>query len=320
MDLMAFTSVHSDQDPDQPGSRRQGFEGLTEKLPRGQGGRFHGVARALGGDEEIADHNRQLAGVGATQRDARHGHGHLIHREGGMLRSLYDAADDVRVSRLVGAPHGADRLRVEDDGITYLQPVPRDKHLEGLNHQTLEARKRVLGPEHPDTLSSMNNLALAYHALGRDKEAEALFRQTLDIRRRVIGPEHSETLTSMNNLAGIYWIQGRQKESEALFRHTLEIQQRVLGPEHPETLRSMNNLAEVQSGLGRHQEAEALCRRTLEIQKHVLGPGHPDTLTVMNTLAGVLSARGRHQEAEALRREALELQKRAPGVEREAAR
>ena len=35
---------------------------------------------------------------------------------------------------------------------------------EALYSQTLEIQRRVLGPEHPDTLMSMNNLAIVYFA------------------------------------------------------------------------------------------------------------------------------------------------------------
>lgn len=35
-------------------------------------------------------------------------------------------------------------------------------------------RERVLGPEHPDTLSSRSNLANGYRDLGRNAEADAL--------------------------------------------------------------------------------------------------------------------------------------------------
>jgi hypothetical protein len=42
---------------------------------------------------------------------------------------------------------------------------------------TLAGRERVLGPDHPDTLLSRNNLAAAYHAVGRTEEANALLRQ-----------------------------------------------------------------------------------------------------------------------------------------------
>jgi hypothetical protein len=36
-----------------------------------------------------------------------------------------------------------------------------------LREQTLAARERVLGPDHPHTLTSRNNLASAYQAAGR---------------------------------------------------------------------------------------------------------------------------------------------------------
>jgi YD repeat-containing protein len=43
-----------------------------------------------------------------------------------------------------------------------------------LYERTLTDREQVLGDTHPDTLTSRNNLAYAYHAAGRVAEAEAL--------------------------------------------------------------------------------------------------------------------------------------------------
>jgi len=67
----------------------------------------------------------------------------------------------------------------------------------------------VLGPDHPDTLSSRNNLALAYQAADRYAEAIPLFEQTLADRERVLGPDHPATLSSRNNLAHAYQAAGR---------------------------------------------------------------------------------------------------------------
>ena len=69
--------------------------------------------------------------------------------------------------------------------------------------QALEIRRRVLGPEHPDTLPSMNNLAQVYWR-GQVRAGRALYSQTLEIQRRVLGPEHPDTLWSMGNLANVY--------------------------------------------------------------------------------------------------------------------
>jgi Tetratricopeptide repeat len=57
-------------------------------------------------------------------------------------------------------------------------------------------RKRVLGQEHPDTLTSMANLASKYRNQGRWKEAEELEVQVKETRKRVLGQEHPSTLTS----------------------------------------------------------------------------------------------------------------------------
>src|ERR1039458_2340197 len=43
--------------------------------------------------------------------------------------------------------------------------------------RAVQVRERVLGPEHPDTLSSVNNLATLYESQGRYAEAEPLHRR-----------------------------------------------------------------------------------------------------------------------------------------------
>ena len=48
----------------------------------------------------------------------------------------------------------------------------------------METRKRVLGQEHPDTLTSMANLASTYRSQGRWKEAEELEVQVMEARKR----------------------------------------------------------------------------------------------------------------------------------------
>jgi hypothetical protein len=72
---------------------------------------------------------------------------------------------------------------------------------EEMHHQVLELREKVLGPEHLDTLASMDNLALVLNSLGKYEAAEEMHWRALELRRRVLGPEHPATLASVNNLA-----------------------------------------------------------------------------------------------------------------------
>ena len=69
---------------------------------------------------------------------------------------------------------------------------------------TIGVSRRVLGDDHPDTLHTMNNLAIVYRRQGRYEESVPLYVETLQIMKRVLGEEHPSTLFSINNLADLY--------------------------------------------------------------------------------------------------------------------
>ena len=179
----------------------------------------------------------------------------------------------------------------------------------------LEQDERSLGPEHPDTLQSVNNLAALYQATGRYEAAEPLFRRALEAQERVLGSDHLEALASLNNLAALYQATGRYEAAEPLYRRALEARERALGPEHPRTLLSVNNLAALYYATGRYEAAVPLNRRALEVQERVLGPEHPRTLVSVNNLALIYRTTGRYEAAEPLYRRALEAQERVLGPE-----
>ena len=166
-----------------------------------------------------------------------------------------------------------------------------------LYEQVLAERERVLGPDHPDTLTIRNNLAGAYYSVGRFGEAIELYEQVLADRVRVLGPDHPDTLTVRNNLAGAYKSAGRLAEAVELFERVLADRVRVLGPDHPDTLAARNNLAGAYYSVGRFGEAIELFERVLAERERVLGSDHPDTLTTRNNLAGAYYFAGRFGEA-----------------------
>ncbi|WP_223190786.1 tetratricopeptide repeat protein, partial [Streptomyces sp. TRM68416] len=73
--------------------------------------------------------------------------------------------------------------------------------LPALSQQLLQTQTRVLGPDHPETLASRNNLATALVGMGEFARAAELHRQTFDDCTRVLGPDHPLTLASRDNLA-----------------------------------------------------------------------------------------------------------------------
>ena len=67
-----------------------------------------------------------------------------------------------------------------------------------LDEDTLARRRRVLGEDHPDTLTSAFHLAGELTELGEYQAAKELNEDTLDRRRRVLGDGHLDTVISAN--------------------------------------------------------------------------------------------------------------------------
>jgi tetratricopeptide (TPR) repeat protein len=168
---------------------------------------------------------------------------------------------------------------------------------ENVLNQALAIRERVLGPDHPSTASSCNNLAGVYDAQSRYSEAEPLHQRALAIYERVLGPDHPNTANSCNNLAEVYCEQGRYSEAEPLYQRALAICERVLGPDHPHTATSCGNLAGVYNAQGLYSEAEPLYQRALAICERFLGPDHPHTVAIMGNYVALLQQM--HSDAQA---------------------
>jgi len=156
-----------------------------------------------------------------------------------------------------------------------------------------EESGRLLGADHPDTLTIRNNLAAAYYAAGRLNDAIPLFEETLTTQEELLGPDHPDTLRSRNNLALAYQAAGRLNDATPLLEETLEAQTRLLGANHPNTLTIRNNLALAYQDAGRLNDAIPLLEETLEALTRVLGANHPDTLTIRNNLAMAYAAAGK---------------------------
>ena len=160
----------------------------------------------------------------------------------------------------------------------------RWKEAEELWVRVIETRKRVLGEEHPKTLTSIANVALTYSDQGRWKEAEELNTRVIETKKRVLGEEHPDTLTSINNLALTYWNQERWKEAEELNIRVIETKKRVLGEEHPNTLNSMANHAFTLKSQSRIEDAISLMETCFRLRTKILGSIHPHTHVSLEAL------------------------------------
>ncbi|MAT47848.1 MAG: hypothetical protein CMO35_10535, partial [Verrucomicrobiaceae bacterium] len=179
-----------------------------------------------------------------------------------------------------------------------------------LLERALALRREHLGNEHPDTLSSINQMGLCLSSMGRHEEAASFVREALEARRLTLGNEDPHTLQSISNMGVLLMSQGKHKEAEPYLRTSLEGNRRVLGNEHPATLESISTMASFLVNQGKKEEAEPYLRKAMEGNRRVLGDGHPSTLEAINDLGAVLAAQEKYEEAKPYLREALEGRRR----------
>lgn len=163
--------------------------------------------------------------------------------------------------------------------------------------QALGIRERLLGPDAPDTLSLLDNLAKSVLELGRLDDAEAMFRRALDAHLTIDGPEHPETAFAMVALAEVLTKRGDVSASEAMVRRALAIQQRTLPSGHPECGLTSWHLAESLRLQGRLDEARAAAQQALETWELHFGGDHEWIAWACISLADIALARGSMDDA-----------------------
>lgn len=179
----------------------------------------------------------------------------------------------------------------------------------------IQFRRRVLGPEHRQTLRVRRRHAFALLNLERYAEAEEEYRELLRLDEKILGPDHPDTIWSRYDLATALSGEYAGDDEAALeeYRKVLTLREKVLGPEDPDTLRSRGNVAVELERLGQRSEAIKELRELVELEKKVLGPEDNGTLVMLSNLGSDLAETGNLGEAETTLREAFQLRQKTLG-------
>jgi tetratricopeptide (TPR) repeat protein len=156
-----------------------------------------------------------------------------------------------------------------------------ERHL----RRAVELRRQGRGPDHPETLDSLNSLGVTLMQMRRYAEAATVLEETLDKRRAKLGPDDPSTLISAYNLALAYDQAGNSEKALPLFEKTVETMKAKLGHDDQTTLHAMNNLGDAYRMAGRSNQALPLLEETVRKSKASLGPDHPYTLDSIASLA-----------------------------------
>ena len=213
----------------------------------------------------------------------------LIHglREARKSRQQPDQSD---ASDPESLKHLADHLKAQ----RYLQEA------EALYLLVMAARKDMFGSDHPDTLSSIHDLAVLFEEQGRLDKAVPLQENLVAISRKIYGNNTPETAQALNDLGGMYLGIERYHEAQKACEEALRIRESTLGRDHLDTAESLHNQGVIYETNGLIDRALASYERALAIREAALGEEHQDTMTTVHSLALLYEDEGMEDKAEVM--------------------
>ena len=143
---------------------------------------------------------------------------------------------------LEGQARAGTRRHVGEHGNVFTRYRLMQRHADAvrLGEEVLTLAKVKLGPDHPDTLETMNDLARSYGSVQPPRHADAvrLGEEALALTKAKLGPDHPDTLERMADLARSYGDVRPSRHADAvrLGEEVLALTKAKLGPDHPDTL------------------------------------------------------------------------------------
>ena len=224
-------------------------------------------------------------------------------REARLHESLEIRESVLSIKKELQGEDGEPALRAAS-GIAYIfkQQGEDEKALKWF--QNIRARRQdLLGPEHPETLTSAHEEADLLRTLSRYEEAEFLSRKVWLKRKNTLGADDPDTMSSKNNFALCLRNIEKPEEARQLDQELYEDKIRIFGNESLETIHTMNNLAMDYYDLQSFGKAEELLHKVVEFRRKNLGTAEQYTLLSISNLGLVLQEKGNLSAAEALFRE-----------------
>ena len=177
----------------------------------------------------------------------------------------------------------------------------------------LDGQEKILGKGHPDTLGTVQNIAIVFWNKGEYDKALKWYQRALDGKEKVLGKDHIDTLLTVQNMAIVFWNKGEYDKALEWYQRALDGNEKVLGKGHPDTLRTVHNMAIVFRNKGEYDRALEWNQRALDGQEKVLGKDHPDTLLTVHNMANVFRNKGEYDKALEWSQRALDGQEKVLG-------
>ncbi|MET0622698.1 MAG: tetratricopeptide repeat protein [Pyrinomonadaceae bacterium] len=181
---------------------------------------------------------------------------------------------------------------------------------------SLDNRRRVLGPEHPDTVQSMTALAEQFVFQGKYAEAETLSREAVDVYRRLRerGDANARWFAIALNVLGIsVSYRGDAPAGEALLLEAVKVGENLTGQDRGMIAVIYGNLGIQRGNQGDVDGAVDYLQKSVEEMRRLPDRPISNIAISLSNLGSFMTIKGEHERAEALLREAQDLNRQTVG-------
>jgi non-specific serine/threonine protein kinase/serine/threonine-protein kinase len=247
-----------------------------------------------------------MATAAARFKDRPRIHAQLLSSIGDTYQQLglFERAEPP-LKQAIALSSGAPRLVTTRILAGVYETQGRMREAESLYVATLAEQTKLLGPDDPEVLQTMDGLALLHVDNERYASAESLYAIIVPTARRVLGAEAPQALSVLGNAAWALTSDGKYAQAESLSVLVLQLRRKVLGNDHRETMNAANNLGVLYVQTDRPELAVPLYEEDLAASRKALGDEHPDVLVSMTNLGRLYNRMKRFDRAEPLLRDAV---------------
>jgi tetratricopeptide (TPR) repeat protein len=181
--------------------------------------------------------------------------------------------------------------------------------------RALQIAAKELPPDHPQTITTLQSLAVLAAERHHYPEAKKLFEQILATQERVVGKENRDYAVALDNLAACHIDMGDVLHTKEMWEQSLAIQIAALGPEAPDVATSYTNLGDYYAAVGNFGEAKASYDKALAIDHKLHGEAGIESSNAQEHLGLVLTEMGDYDGARALLDQVRALREKAYGAD-----
>lgn len=189
---------------------------------------------------------------------------------------------------------------------TIYEKLGKFDRADSLLGSSLEKRKSLFGPDHPQVADSLVALGLLRLDQARLEEAEKLVREGLEMNRRHLPPNHPAVARATSALGRVLEDRGAYDQAIEVLNEAVRLQSEQ-GADSADLSASLTELANSHFYSGHYEVSDSLNRRVLEMDRQIYGPRHPHVADDLINLGAIQYDWGHFPEAERFYREALDI-------------